>query len=127
MGATIQPDFERKPVAWTKVQCESCGKVYTWSFEERHTAYEQMTCFCGDMLPWPDFYPTEFQWEEVSWTYTNTFAVLEQMGIVPDYCGRVSTAHIFSNAHRIIDPHRREAIWRIAELASRLQVDITWG
>lgn len=128
MGATIQPAFERKPVAWTKVQCENCSQVYTWSFETRHDeAYEQTYCSCGYVLPWPNFYPTEFKWEEASWTYGNVFTVLEQLGVVPDYCGRVSTSYVLRNAHRIIDPVRREAIWRIAELASRLQVDITWG
>lgn len=130
MGATIAPNFNSQPVAWTRVECEDCHTFIHWQFEER---YEAMRCECPNcngLTTWPEFYPTEFKWESASWRYGHLYSVLTELELLKgeeDYWGTVDPEYIITNLHKLTDPNDRETLSKIANLAIKLKVDITWG
>lgn len=124
MSICIQPDFPRKRVPFSRVQCEDCGTASNLSYEEWLSG--EFYCPCGGILSEPNFYPTEFDWEEINWTASHLASVLSDMGVSFEYAGRMDPVEISYLLHKIRDQFDRSRIEAVVDLAIRLQVSIIW-
>lgn len=130
MGATIHPDFQRRRVEWARTSCSHCGAEKLMSYEEYVSSYDPLDCTCGYFYFYPEFYPTEFQWQEASWTYSHIYHVLQELGIpvVNDqYSGILDPSFVIKNLYKVTSTSDRDAMADIAMLAVKLGVNIFWA
>ena len=129
MGATIQPDYQRSRVQWARTSCR-CGSEKLLSYEEYVYDHNSLDCSCGWMYELPEFYPTEFKWEEASWTYSHIFRVLKELGIQlsdDQYDGFLDPSFVLRHLHKVTSMNDRETMANIAQLAVKLGVNIFWA
>ena len=133
MGATISPNYFKmlRMVDPSVAKCDECGKQQFVSYEDYNRGAR---CECGYDIWNVDFYPTEFEKVEAHYTYTSLGEMFRLMGLPTTdetgefpYYGELPVTEFASRLDRLEGTRYYALMVDMVALASRLNVDISWG